>query len=288
MFCVGATKAGTSWLHDYLESHPDAHVRSIKELHYFDTLDRQGQNWQISDIRKRIEILSDRMDGAGINKREKLQNRITDYNELIALLETRQESAADYLGFLNAGRRNQKIIVDITPAYGLLSVQRFGKMAKLAANVRFIYILRDPVSRLWSHIRMIAGRNSFGDADVQARADEVFADLGNGQHNGIIERSDYRSTLERLNKALDPSQLLVVFYEELFSYKTIERICNFLGIGLAMAKLGVRVHVGPEATMNAKQRKHAQLMLAPQYEYVHGRFGQLPDAWQSNMSGVKI
>lgn len=288
LFCVGAAKSGTSWLHKFLGSHPEAHVRSVKELHYFDALDCQNQNWQITDIRKRVEILTSRMNSASDKKCTKFQLRIDDCNELIALLETGQESVSDYLGFLNTGRQNETVIADITPAYGLLSEQRLGKMAQLATNVRFVYILRDPVSRLWSHIRMIAGRSSDGKVNVQIRADEIFTGLTNGKHGNILERSDYRATLERLNNALEPSQLLVVFFEELFSYKTIERICNFLGIGLAKARLDLQVHVGPKASMSDKQHEQAQLMLARQYDYVNARFEHLPDAWQANMSGVKI
>ncbi|HHS89575.1 MAG TPA: sulfotransferase family protein, partial [Rhodobacteraceae bacterium] len=38
-FGVGAAKSGTSWLYRYLEGHPETHLRSVKELHYFDALD---------------------------------------------------------------------------------------------------------------------------------------------------------------------------------------------------------------------------------------------------------
>ena len=43
--CVGAAKAGTTWLHTQLKAHPDCHFRAIKELHYFDALEgkRLGQ-----------------------------------------------------------------------------------------------------------------------------------------------------------------------------------------------------------------------------------------------------
>jgi len=38
--CVGAQKAGTSWLYHQLDFHPDFWMPPIKELHYFDTLSR--------------------------------------------------------------------------------------------------------------------------------------------------------------------------------------------------------------------------------------------------------
>ena len=37
MYGIGATKAGTSWLYRYLAAHPDGYLRSIKELHFFDS-----------------------------------------------------------------------------------------------------------------------------------------------------------------------------------------------------------------------------------------------------------
>ena len=35
LFCVGATKAGTSWLYEHLYAHPECRFRTIKELHDF-------------------------------------------------------------------------------------------------------------------------------------------------------------------------------------------------------------------------------------------------------------
>src|SRR3954454_19765639 len=38
--CVGAQKAGTSWLYQQLEPHPDFWMPPVKELHYLDQLNR--------------------------------------------------------------------------------------------------------------------------------------------------------------------------------------------------------------------------------------------------------
>jgi hypothetical protein len=40
MVGVGAQKAGTTWLFDYLGRHPDVAMSPIKELHYFDQIFR--------------------------------------------------------------------------------------------------------------------------------------------------------------------------------------------------------------------------------------------------------
>ena len=40
---IGAAKAGTSWLADYLAGHPEVALSPIKELHYFDAMHLRGQ-----------------------------------------------------------------------------------------------------------------------------------------------------------------------------------------------------------------------------------------------------
>ena len=47
LYCVGATKAGTSWLYRALHDHPGCAVRAVKEMHYWDTFDAEVRN---SDI----------------------------------------------------------------------------------------------------------------------------------------------------------------------------------------------------------------------------------------------
>jgi len=286
LYCVGATKAGTSWLYRFLSEHPDCHLRSVKELHYFDALDHGEQDWQARQLQKRIDALAARMDQTPGEGRASLQARIDDCADLIALHEHPAENAAAYLAYLQAGQGDRGLVADITPAYGLLSVQRLTNMAKLVANTRFIYILRDPVARLWSHVRMNAARRGGDAAEVQARANRIFWRLGRGRHAGIFERGDYAATLARLHRALAPSQLLVLFYEELFSHLTINRICAFLGIGQHAAQLDVPEHRGAAATMNAAQLQQARRWLAAQYEYVHASLGRVPGQWRANMSEV--
>ena len=38
--CIGAQKAGTTWLYDNLKKHPDLGLPDVKELHYFDSRER--------------------------------------------------------------------------------------------------------------------------------------------------------------------------------------------------------------------------------------------------------
>ena len=276
LFCVGATKAGTSWLFRFLQSHPECHVRSIKELHYFDALDLADRDWHTAFFQDQRRRAAERMTDAKFSKRGNLARQLADYDDLIALHRSEPEDISAYLRYLKKGRTSERVVADVTPAYSLLSVDRLRKMAAIARNVRFIYIMRDPVARLWSHIRMNAARRAKYPDEVQGRANRIFWRYGRGKHPGIRARGDYRAALERLTSALKPSQLLVLFYEELFSHAVVNLICDFLGIAYRGADLRVRVNTGPPATINDKQRQHARDWLADQYDYVQAHAGQCP------------
>ena len=286
LFCVGATKAGTSWLFRFLQSHPQCHVRSIKELHYFDALDLDDRDWHRDFIQDQRRQTAERLSGANFARRGKLARQLADYDDLIALHRSEPEDIAGYLRYLKKGRTLERVVADVTPAYSLLSTQRLHKMARIADQVRFIYILRDPVARLWSHIRMNAARRARFPQEVQGRANRIFWRFGRGRHPGIQARGEYRAALERLTAALNPSQLLVLFYEELFTQAAVDLICDFLGIAYRRADLRVRVNTGPPATMNDIQRQHARDWLADQYDYVQATLDSVPDAWRVNMVGA--
>lgn len=280
LFSIGATKSGTSWLYRYLHSHPECHLRSVKELHYFDARDRDDCKWQAGRFRKyQREIQS--IGGEDAN------NHVADYQALIGLLDKDAEDIAGYLSYLDAGRDDELVVADVTPAYSLLSAQRFSMMAKISGDVKFIYILRDPVARLWSHIRMKARRREGPSGTAQEWANRIFWRIERGKNQGILARGNYREVLENLRMAVAQKRYLVIFYEDLFTNSTVDRICAFLGIGSHRANLLQAVNPGPVLLMTEKQLNVARHWLSDQYDYVRAHFDNLPEAWQANMIRVE-
>ncbi|HDR27826.1 sulfotransferase family protein [Rhodovulum sp.] len=284
MFGVGATKAGTSWLHRYLERHPDCHLRSIKELHFFDALEGGRLERARAELNEERARLAVRPVPANRARAETRARRLKDMADWSSALEVGTEAA--YLEYLESGRGTRRLIADITPAYSLLPVGRLKRMAAMASDVRFVYLLRDPVDRLWSHVRMIARRRANPGEAIGPRAGRILARVIAGDETHIAERGDYRSVLTRLWAAVDPTRLCLSYYEELFSQSSIDRICGFLGIATRPAELGVRVHAGVPVPMSREQRRAAAEWLAPQYDFVAERLGRVPPVWQSHRVGV--
>ncbi|MRH19973.1 sulfotransferase family protein [Rhodovulum strictum] len=284
LFGVGATKAGTSWLHRYLAGHPECHLRSIKELHFFDTLEEGRLERARTELDEERARLAARPVPASRARAETRARRMADLADWSAALSAGTEAA--YLDYLSAGRGGRRLVADITPAYALLPVGRLKRMAAMATDVRFVYLLRDPVDRLWSHVRMIARRRANPGEAIGPRAGRILARVLAGEETHIAERGDYRAVLTRLWAAVDPSRLCLSFYEELFSQASVDRICGFLGIAPQPAEISLRVHAGVPVPMSRDQRRAAVEWLAPQYDFVADRLGRVPAVWQSHRVGV--
>lgn len=279
LFCVGAAKAGTTWLYDHLSAHPDCHLRSIKKLHYFSSVESGRFGHQLRVQGARAEALAARASAGG----PEASSKARDVADWIAVLARKREDVAAYLGYLTGGRAEGRLVADITPAYAMLPETRLRSMAGIAPDVRFLFLLRDPLDRLWSHVRMISKRGADGRrVPASALLDEIL----DGAPTGVLARGDYASILPRLGRAIAPDRLLVQFQDEMLSLLGLSRLCAFLGIRTVAADFSRPVHAGPALEMTETQKARALSLLRPQYDFVDRLFPELPASWRRNMAGL--
>lgn len=276
--CVGAAKAGTSWLHRQLSNHPECHFRALKELHYFNALDG---NFLMREFRKHMgwqQDLFERLAQSGNAPTEQQAERLADRAAWLDVLDRGKEDRQAYLAYLNAGAEQAKVVGEMTPAYALLSTKRLEIIAKMAPDVRFLYLLRDPVERLWSHVRMMAGRRDPSGEVTEKNCAAILNRTIAGEETQIVKRSDYAGALERLTSAIAPAKLLIAVFEEVIAGAGLDRICDFLGIS-RMTGDPTPVYEGRALEMTAAQRTLATQWLAPQYAAAEAALGRRPDAW---------
>lgn len=273
--CVGAAKAGTSWLHAQLQRHPECHFREIKELHYFSALEAGRLGAELDKHRRWQVDLLERLARGGQAPNDAQARRLADRGAWIDVLESGVEDVPGYLGYLRGGGDGKKVAGELTPAYALLPETRLRAMAKMAPDVRFLYLMRDPVERLWSHIRMMAERR--GGA-TEERCEALLNRTISGQETQIAARSDYAGAIGRLTRAVPGARLLFDAFEEMVSGRGFRRLCGFLGIA-EMATDPAPVHSGPVVGMTDGQRRRAADWLAPQYDAAHRTLGRIPEGW---------
>ena len=212
--------------------------------------------------------------------------RLTDLRDWQKVLRARAVDLPAYTAFLNDGRGGARIVGDITPAYALMSGDRLKALADVGADVRMIYLIRDPLARLWSHVRMIAARvapQRFAD-EAQTLMGCILAGDLTGEAKGIVARGDYAAILPKLVRNFDPARLLVLFYEDMLTLPGIAKLSAFLGIAPGAADLGRRVHEGQALALAPVMAARARAYLKPQYDYVADKFADLPQAWRKNMN----
>jgi hypothetical protein len=122
---VGAQKAGTTWLHDYLSRHKSADLGFRKEYHVFDALSARGKGFfetrirrgraQLAELEERLETSEQLLVSPG-NKNGgtfKLLDFLYDYD--------------NYFDYFNGLYIKDSITLtgDITPAYSGLSSNVF-------------------------------------------------------------------------------------------------------------------------------------------------------------------
>ena len=284
LFCVGATKAGTSWFYHHLAQHPDCHLRTIKELHYFDML----ETGKFARYQKMLAAQDAGLAAMAAKRGHKadLDVRHQDLADWLAVVDRQREDIPAYLAYLNAGRMGRAVVADITPAYALLPETRLRRMASIASDVRFVYLLRDPVARLWSQARMLALRAVTDAADFPAKAIEQMSKILDDIANGKKDREDYVGALTRLSAAVPPQKLMVMFQDEMMTPPGLARLSGFLGISTRPANFARRVLEGAPLALAADLHERARAVLRPQYDFVARQFPNLPESWHQNMCEV--
>ena len=289
---VGAAKSGASWHCRYLSDHPEGRFRSIMELHYFDGIDLGARDRHAADRTREAEAIRARISkgraGAAAD------GRLADREAWLHVLAAEHDDAATYLAYLDGGRdgpdtgpdTGPAVVGEVTPGYALLSEDRLCAMAGPGSrDVRFVYLLRDPIAQLWSHVRMIAGRRAADGVAARRRCNPIFDRTLAGEESKIEARSDYRAALGRLSRAIDPARLLVRVFEELVHGVGAARLCAFLGIA-PRAPDPLPVYADQPMRMRAEQRHSARTWLAPQKDYVAERLGYWPAGWHYDLSEV--
>ncbi len=203
--------------------------------------------------------------------------KIAEIIGYLSLLDN--ESYVEYLKRHAVGAR---AFGEITPTYGLLPACGFAEIDSLFPGAQFIFIMRDPVDRLWSQVRYRAGKAkqpSRGQSDLNG---EFRSAMGRAK---AIEQSSYHRTINRLESAIPRDRILYLFYERMTSLETgpaeVRRIEAALGLDPADIDpkvFSTSVNASTPAKLDPENEAAARTLFAPEYKFVQERFG-LPVQW---------
>jgi hypothetical protein len=202
--CVGVHKGGTTWLYQQLDSHPDFWMPPLKELHYFDQLSR-------------VQRPS--------------SSRCRDERDRRFLESINSLSAKPYIDFEHYARlfeaKGPLLSGDISPNYSTLSKKVIRRIVGYFRKLKVIFLARDPVERVWSHLSMEVHYHQIKSFDV-TDIDEVNRNL---LRRGLLLRSYPSAVVARWQSYVRPELFRICFFDDLEKNPTELRrsILEFLG-----------------------------------------------------------
>src|SRR5580700_360168 len=228
--CIGAQKSGTSWLHQMLKQHPDVWLPHTKEIHYFDVIHGDGGSYNRAQ--------KDPMRAATMAKsltaiKWIAQSKLTSKDKMERIYSTSllglREMTDEWYGRIFERVPAALLCGDITPSYAILPDAGIEHILRLRPGTKIIFVIRDPIDRGWSEVRMV--QKVAGAADVAAVPWHVASDR-------FYARSDYVATIERFRKFIPESDFLLLYFDDiaLQPKEFLTKVCQFLGLDATRAQ----------------------------------------------------
>lgn len=257
--CIGAQKAGTTWLMANLNHHPKVWTpKFAKELHYFDSVYLDTNKTYVLEGYERF-----------INRIQNINTKSEKYYAKVA----DPDFAFTDKWYKHVFSIAPKFSVrgECTPFYTSLPLDGIKHIKRLAPKVRLIHMIRDPFERMLSSYLMYMDRRFTNDGD---RLRHLL------NHELFVSRGDYRGNIARWENIFDPDQILHVPFGLIKTdpgklMKDVEKHLKISSFD-NYPKLGKTVHPTNKEgkTISSAIMDGIKQITDPQRAYLSERFGE--------------
>lgn len=261
LLCIGAQKAGTSWLYQILRQRPDVWTPPLKELHFFDhKFTEDNRRWTHWHIDSGVE-----------RERKRLAGRPRKNLARIAVLDAiaaRPRFNRQWYQRIFAHAPDDAASMDVTPEYSCVSEEGVDFIARFLPKAKFIYIIRDPLDRARSQLRMNLERQG----KLPKTEDEWLSAV---REPAIANRGDYQTYIPRWTKLFDGKRLLFLPFGAIASrpVEFIRDVERFVGLpAFDHANLDRVVHASQPVVFPQMVEEFLSDLCAPQSAFLDGFF----------------
>ena len=274
---VGAQKAGTTWIHKQLCKNYFFSPGFTKEYHTFDTIyTPQYGDWITTWLTKLDSI--DKSLPIQRAKKASLLKRLLFVHEPASYFE--------YFKELASHSPDIKLVGDITPSYSMLGKKAFSeiklRLEEKGFNVKVIFLMRDPVERIWSAKRMQHRHAMSNNKKINVPIETSL--LRSINNKGSELKTDYQRTIKNIEEVFSANNIFYGFFEELFTESSYGRFRDFIDLDLAEPDYGKAVNASPKQSELPEELivKIAQKYKST-YEYIDRHFdGAASNLWKRN------
>jgi hypothetical protein len=274
---IGAQKAGTTWLDRNLRTHPQIWLPPEKEIHFFDLPRpfpfaallfapvRAARHWAKARLKRDWAKVKDGEQALGWYLRYYFLPRTHRwYRSLFT-------------------PRPGQICGESTPRYATLPTDEIKRIHRLMPDLKIIYLLRDPIDRMWSDLAMFQGPR-FGGRGLRRSDEETVRCFLSDRSN--LAHSMYGSNLARWRKYYPPERIYLGYQEEIQArpQDLLANIYSFLGADpnepAAYARANEKINSKNYPPIRPRLARQVAAQLANDTRELHLQLGTVQtDAW---------
>lgn len=261
---IGAQKAGTSWLFENLKAHPEVWFPAMmKEVHFFDRVQR-GSAPFAKALEKKLEKLKRKVRKSKSLSDSVKEERIARFDRLFG---PGWESPDEWYQSLFSDAPKDAVTGEITPSYCAMGEAGIRHMKNMYPNVKLIFLIRDPVSRYNSQLRMLTNR-----VDLDAEEQRAFI-----EKPGFFKRGDYRTSIPKWDAIFGNQILYLPFgWVRTDPKRTIRAVEEHIGVSPwdDYPTLDKPVFQGKKLELDEHAVSALVRAAEPQYAFLRDRFGE--------------
>ncbi|MFK7752090.1 MAG: sulfotransferase [Sedimentitalea sp.] len=268
-YCIGAQKAGTTWLHENLRRHPGVWMPPVKELQYFNQIHiPEHANWtqehRDSHVARSIRW--------HVTNNDELNLR---HLRLLTRITKPRVSDAWYKSIFTAAPA-QSLCGEMTPEYSLMPDQGIQHLLSISPDARVLFVMRDPIDRCWSHLRMLIKRNQDHAGDMSQIV----------KMNDVYDRADYVAIKQRWQAHVPADRLMFCDFDDIKKQpvELLKQIIGFLGLEADSSffpKAEQVVHEGRKMDIPADVYDYMKNRLAPVYDRLLDHMPDVARPWHA-------
>lgn len=261
---LGAQKAGTTWLSQMLGQHPGIWAPPFKEVQFFNhRFVEEHRKWLPWHFRRSRQNIEKRWAARG----EEMPREMVRYLDRV----TREPMFTNHwYKLVFAPAPQQARTIDVTPEYSTLPPEGVEFVAKFLPQAKFVYIIRHPVDRAISQLKMNLTRARRKPETVDDWLEEV-------ENPILLDRGDYMTYVPRWNAHFGPDRLLYLPFGMIARdpLGLLRRVENLLDLPPHDYRdLGQKVFASDHAlVVPDKARARLREKLEPQFAFLERSFG---------------
>ena len=249
----------------------------IKELHYFNELYiERAQQWASKERTKKASGVLQRY----IKSTPSVE---WDYHFIARAAHIAAgDLSDDWYGRIFSFAAPREICGEVSSDYYLLPEAGVNHVVRLSPDVKIAFLMRDPIERSWSHMRLTIRQRGIDDFETL----EMFA-----LHPELVARADYPAALRRWGAHVPPERLFTAFTDTIAANpkQVLERFCGFLDVAFDAAyfpEAETPVHVGQVLDMPPALYAILKERLRPVYEEISVVFPDIGPVWMARHYGT--